>query len=373
MLRAAVVNCGTSINQTQSCGSSLACHCFSARRKLPKSSRRQEDTDPRPPGGAGPPPTMSPMAQADRWDRHVSKLIFILFVAGAVLMCVGVLMSVFGFQACYYEAHTKCSLLLKVAGPSCVVMGLGAVILARSRARLQLLEGRRRGSQQDPDAAFLCGESRQFAQCLIFGVLFLTSGLLISVLGIWVPGCDASWTQEPLNETDTAASEPQICGFLTLQILGPLIVLVGLCFFVAAHIKKRNSTDGSQDAAASEEGQAPSTEPVHVTVGDSVIIFPPPPPPYFPESSASGATRSPQANRLHQHESPPSYYSIFNFRTPAPEGLVAASARERESVYTISGTCSALEGSTAPHLPPDSPPPVYEEKGVTAVTSPPPP
>ncbi|ELV10807.1 Transmembrane protein 171 [Tupaia chinensis] len=214
---------------------------------------------------------MSPAADAEpdgnQRDRHVSKLIFFLFVFGAVLLCVGVLLSIFGFQACQHEPLPHCSTVLKVAGPSCAVIGLGAVILARSRARLQLLEGRRQGSQTDPDRAFICGESRQFVQCLIFGFLFLTSGMLISILGIWVPGCGADWGQEPLNETDTGDSEPQICGLLSLQIMGPLIVLVGLCFFVVAHIKKKNNLSAGGDASENEEGQTQSTDPVQVTVG----------------------------------------------------------------------------------------------------------
>lgn len=221
--------------------------------------------------GKGPLLAMSPVAAAEpdgvQPDRSVSKVIFFLFVFGAILLCVGVLLSIFGFQTCQYKTFPDCSMVLKVAGPACAAVGLGAVILARSRARLQLREGHLRGSQADPDRAFLCGESRQFAQCLIFGFLFLTSGMLISILGIWVPGCGSDWAQEPLNETDTADVEPQICGFLSLQIMGPLIVLMGLCFFVVAHVKKRNNLNVGQEASEAEDRQIQNTEPVQVTVG----------------------------------------------------------------------------------------------------------
>ncbi|XP_037657971.1 transmembrane protein 171 [Choloepus didactylus] len=301
-------------------------------------------------------------------DRHVSKLIFCLFVFGIILLCVGVLLSIFGFQACQHGTFPDCSMVLKVAGPSCAAVGLGAVILARSRARLQLRARRRRGNREDADQAFICGESRQFAQCLIFGFLFLTSGMLISILGIWVPGCGSDWMQEPLNETDPADAEPRICGFLSLQIIGPLIVLVGLCFFVVAHIKKRNNLTSGQEASESEEGQTQSMEPVRVTVGDAVIIFPPPPPPYFPESSASAVTRGSGASALLPNENPPSYYSIFNYGTPAPEGPGVALGRDHESIYTISGTNSFSEISHPPHLSSESPP-RYEEKENTATTS----
>ncbi|XP_042546814.1 transmembrane protein 171 isoform X2 [Dipodomys spectabilis] len=298
----------------------------------------------------------------DHRDGHVTKLIFFLFVFGAVLLCVGVLLSIFGYQACQYKPIPDCSLVLKVAGPSCAVIGLGAVILARSRARLQLREGRQPGSNQaDNDQAFICGESRQFAQCLIFGFLFLTSGMLISILGIWVPGCGSDWVQESLNETDTVDTEPPICGFLSLQIMGPLIVLVGLCFFVVAHVKKKNNSSMHQDTAEGEEGHTQNTEPVQVTVGDSVILFPPPPPPYFPESSVSAGTRSLGAHSVLPSENPPSYYSLFHHRTPTPESEGAVSAGGREAVYTISGTNTLPEVTLPSHLSLDSPP-RYEEK-----------
>ncbi|KAB1280812.1 Transmembrane protein 171 [Camelus dromedarius] len=315
---------------------------------------------------------MSPAAAAEpdgfQRARNVSKLIFFLFVIGAILLCVGVLLSIFGFQACQYDTPTNCSMILKVAGPVCAVVGLGAVILARSRARLQRSEARLRGNQGDSDRAFLCGESRQFVQCLIFGFLFLTSGMLISILGIWVPGCGSDWASEPLNETDADDAEAEICGFLSLQILGPLIVLVGLCFFVVAHIKKRNNLNVGQDALEREERQTQNVEAVHVTVGDAVIIFPPPPPPYFPESSASTAARSPGADSLLPNENPPSYYSIFNYGTPTPESQGVASERDCATVYTISGTASSSETLHAPHLSSELPP-RYEEKESAATLS----
>lgn len=225
----------------------------------------------------------------DQRDRHVSKLIFFLFLFGAVLLCVGVLLSIFGYQACQRKALSHCNMVLKIAGPSCAVIGLGAVILARSRARLHLREGQRRGLQ-DPDQSFICGESRQFAQCLIFGFLFLTSGMLISILGIWVPGCGADWEREPLNETDTGETEPQICGFLSLQIMGPLIVLVGLCFFVVAHVKKKNNLSSSRDTSEIEGGHAHSMEPVHITVGECRLSV------HFAQVSVGIASRPPQAS-----------------------------------------------------------------------------
>ncbi|XP_007486577.2 transmembrane protein 171 [Monodelphis domestica] len=307
-------------------------------------------------------PATAPEPGGDVSGRRISKIIFFLFVFGVVLLCAGILLSIFGFQTCQYETLIDCSAVLKIVGPSCAVIGLGTIILARSRAKLQLRERQLQGNQVDPDTFFLCGESRQFAQFLIFGFLFLTSGMLISVLGIWVPGCNPGWPQPPFNDTDASSTEPQACGFLSLQIMGPLIVLIGLCFFVVAHIKKRHDLSSSQDSSESEERRSQNNEPVQVTVGDAVIIFPPPPPPYFSDASTSAvATHSSASNNLPPSENPPSYYSIFNYGTQTSEVEGAVSYRNPESIYTISGTNLSSETSLASHISSELPP-RYEEK-----------
>ncbi|XP_068941503.1 transmembrane protein 171 isoform X1 [Petaurus breviceps papuanus] len=315
-------------------------------------------------------PATSPEPGGDVSGRRISKIIFFLFVFGVILLCAGILLSIFGFQTCQYETLPDCSAVLKIVGPSCAVVGLGAIILARSRAKLQLRERQLQGNQVDPDSFFLCGESRQFAQFLIFGFLFLTSGMLISVLGIWVPGCNSGWPQPPFNDTDTSSAEPQACGFLSLQIMGPLIVLIGLCFFVVAHIKKRHNLSSSQDSSESEERRSHNNEPVQVTVGDAVIIFPPPPPPYFSSASTSTvATHNSASNSLPLSENPPSYYSIFNYGTQVPEVQGAVSYRDPESIYAISGTNSSPEMSPASHISSELPP-RYEEKETVNVDHP---
>lgn len=315
---------------------------------------------------------MSPAVQLAevRHDRRVSLLVFALFVGGAALLCVGALLALFGFQACA-AAAPDCSVGLRVAGPACAALGVGGLILARSRARLQRRQRRRRGAPADPGPAFACGESRQFAQCLVLGFLLLASGMLVSVLGVWAPGCGAAWAQEPLNDTDAAADEPPICRLPSLQILGPLVVLLGLCFFVGAHVKRRSGLGARPDGHDGHDGEEPparsqSTEPVQVAVGDAVILFPPPPPPYFPEAPASAGTQAAGPSEL-----PPSYHSLFSDRTPTPERHRAASSRDRESVYTISGTTSLSENPQPPHFASELPP-SYEEKDTAVATSSPP-
>lgn len=152
----------------------------------------------------------------------------------------------------------------KVLGPALAVIGLGAVVMARSKARLEARRRESEGNQTDPDSLFLCGESRQFVQFLIFGFLFVICGILISILGVWVPGCIATPPSQNVTGTETTYRN---CGFLSLQIMGPLIVLIGLCFFVVAHIKKRQSFPDHNESVLDEEPHSPTDEPFQITVG----------------------------------------------------------------------------------------------------------
>ncbi|XP_053556438.1 transmembrane protein 171 [Bombina bombina] len=281
---------------------------------------------------------------------RTSKFIFFLFVFGVVLFCGGFLLSIFGFQTCQSNSITHCSLSFKIVGPSLAVIGLASVLLARSRARLELRRRELEGDQTDPDSFFLCGESRQFIQFLIFGFLFVTSGILISVLGVWIPGCNAGGHNQPVNGTVTPYRN---CGFLSLQIMGPLIVLVGLCCFVVAHIKKKHNLNESSESSIDDE-QQPSDEPYHITVGDAVIMFPPPPPPYFSDPLSQGVNHG--VNALPDH--PPSYNSIFNRRA---QHSGQGSLREREDIYTIGLQSHSSETYSNPYFSLD-PPPKYEEK-----------
>ncbi|KAJ1209122.1 hypothetical protein NDU88_004500 [Pleurodeles waltl] len=245
---------------------------------------------------------------------------------------------------------------LKVLGPSLAALGLGSIVVAKSRARLYFRQRPLQGDQVDTESFFLCGENNQFAQFLIFGFLFLASGLLISVLGMWVPGCSTGSHHQQGNNTSTPNIEFQSCGLLSLQIMGPLIVLVGLSFFVVAHIKKKHIPTPNEEESL-EEQPAPASVPFQITVGDAVLAFPPPPPPYFAEP------HSPWSNslniRLQNGENPPSYSSIFNGRLSviSPD---RAEDRGPESVYTISVT-SPSDILPGPNYVSD-PPPKYEEK-----------
>ncbi|XP_018413738.1 PREDICTED: transmembrane protein 171 [Nanorana parkeri] len=283
---------------------------------------------------------------------RTSRFIFFMFVFGVMLFCAGFLLSIFGFQSCQSDNLVNCSMTFKVLGPALAVIGLASVVLARSRARLEARRRQSEGDQTDPDSFFLCGESRQFVQFLIFGFLFVTCGILISILGVWLPGCGAGPPSQNGTGTETTYRN---CGFLSLQIMGPLIVLIGLCFFVVAHIKKRNSSPDHNESIIDEEPQSPTDEPFQITVGDAVIIFPPPPPPYFADPLSPG---SGQGTPLPRSDNPPSYNSIFNIRS---RNIGQGNIQDQESIYTISLPSEPAEVYTNPYFSSD-PPPKYEEK-----------
>ncbi|XP_073480431.1 transmembrane protein 171 isoform X2 [Aquarana catesbeiana] len=281
-----------------------------------------------------------------------SRLIFIMLVFGVMLFCAGFLLSIFGFQTCQLDNFNNCSLTFKVLGPALAVIGLGSVVMARSKARLEARRRQCEGDQTDPDSLFFCGESRQFIQFLIFGFLFVACGILVSVLGVWIPGCGSVSPSQNVTGTGTSYRN---CGLLSLQIMGPLIVLIGLCFFVVAHIKKKRSFSDNNESIIDEEPQSPIDEPFQITVGDAIIIFPPPPPPYFADPSSSGTG---QGSPLPRSDNPPSYNSIFNIRS---RNIGQGSIRDQESIYTISLPSEPPEAYTNPYFSSD-PPPKYEEK-----------
>ncbi|KAM8960826.1 transmembrane protein 171 [Pelodytes ibericus] len=295
-------------------------------------------------------PTFLSFAFGSQSPGRTSRYIFFMFVFGVMLFCAGFILSIFGFQSCQLNSFSKCNMTFKVVGPALAVIGLASVLLARSRAKLEQRRRELAGDQTDPDSAFLCGESRQFIQYLIFGFLFVTCGILISILGVWIPGCNS--LSPSINGTN---SNYRNCGFLSLQIMGPLIVLTGLCFFVIAHIKKKHNFSDSNESI-DDEPQTPVDEPFHITVGDAVIIFPPPPPPYF--STSSMTTPSQGGNAMSTSENPPSYSSIFNLRARLGG---RNSVHDRESVYTIPIPSQSTEPYTNAYFPSD-PPPKYEEK-----------
>uniref|UniRef100_A0A8C6VFH6 Transmembrane protein 171 n=1 Tax=Naja naja TaxID=35670 RepID=A0A8C6VFH6_NAJNA len=184
-------------------------------------------------------------------NGHPRKFISFLFVFGITLLCAGFLLSMFVLQTCPSGAFGDCKGAFKIIGPLLAVVGLVCIILAQSRAKDYLRDVQ---LQDDQVYGFVfCQGNCQFAQFLVFGFLFLTSGMLISVLGIWIPGCSPGWRYQQFNHSNTSGIELQDCGFHSVQTMGPLIVLIGLCFFVIAHIKKKQNLNLIQESSVSEE------------------------------------------------------------------------------------------------------------------------
>ncbi|XP_053310407.1 transmembrane protein 171-like [Spea bombifrons] len=238
--------------------------------------------------------------------RQANTFIFFLFVFGGVLFCAGFALSIYGFQSCQSDNFSSCNMTYKVLGPSLAVIGLASLLMARSTARLERRRGELSGDQTDPGSLFLCGESRQFVQYLTLGILFVTFGILISIPGVLIPECKK--VSQHGNGIDITSKN---CGSsLSLQIMGPVIVLIGLCLFVGAHINKKYNVNDTSDV--DEEPQIPRNGPFCITVGDEVILFPPPPPQYFDDVTSASICHEDSTVPL--NESPPSYRSIFNIR-----------------------------------------------------------
>ncbi|XP_056408402.1 transmembrane protein 171 [Hyla sarda] len=281
----------------------------------------------------------------------VSRLIFLMYLFGGVFFCAGFLLSVYVFQACKVGVQDYCTTTFKVLGPSVAVLGLASVVLAKSRSRMEATRRPLPDGITDPDHLFLFGESRQFFQCLIFGVLMVTCGVLVSILGAWIPGCKESFPDQNI----TGSSTNRTCGLLSLQILGPVIILIGLGFFVMGHFKKKRHRLNHEDPVNDEEQpQAPRDGQFHVTVGDTVIIFPSPPPPYFedPLSQVAGSVGPTRDGN------PPSYNSIFNMRGQNDGSNIAD---QECTVYTIPLPSYSNECYSNVYFASD-PPPKYEEK-----------
>ncbi|XP_072215858.1 LOW QUALITY PROTEIN: transmembrane protein 171 [Excalfactoria chinensis] len=297
-----------------------------------------------------------PVPVGEASNGQHKKATFFLFLFGAILLCSGFILSVFTLQICPFETFSDCNVVLKASGPVLSVTGLLCILIARSRARLYISQ-RQLQNEQICSLFFYQGNC-QFAQFLIFGFLFLTSGMLISILGIWVPGCSPGWPSIQLNQTNSSDGDRQGCGILSFQILGPLIVLTGLCFFVIAHVKKKQNLNLNEEPLENEE-HSQSPESFQVTLGDAVLMFPPPPPPYFADPLSPAVTHCLVSSGL--PASPPPYHSVFGDGVQFADDGRTAAVRDDETIYTISVRSSPLGNSPAQFFS-SEPPPDYEEK-----------
>ncbi|XP_053323833.1 transmembrane protein 171-like [Spea bombifrons] len=195
--------------------------------------------------------------------RTSSKITFALFVFGWALLCGGSVLSIYGFASCQSDSCNT----YKVIGPVLAGIGLACSVMAELTA---IRERRRReleGDPSDPDRRFICGKSRRFAQFLIPGILLLACGVLLSIPGLVLPDC------RPASITEKTA---KVCVARMLKIA--IFAVFGLCSCIAACVSANYPE---------EDPEVARDQPVRVTAGDEVFMFPPPPPPH----SAGGHDR----------------------------------------------------------------------------------
>ncbi|MGH0176665.1 UNVERIFIED_CONTAM: hypothetical protein FKN15_073387 [Acipenser sinensis] len=184
----------------------------------------------------------------------------------------------------------------------------------------------------------------QYARILISGFLLVAVGLLVTVVGFWFPLCSPKL-------------EYKNCSFLPMQILGPMAVVVGLGLFITGCIRRKQNFNEMEENQALPEGLPNHSEPHHIIVGDSVVIFPTPPPAYFTE--APPLRTGNHGNISIGYESPPPYYSTFNQR-------VGTGLGDEESVYTIRVSRASIVGLPSHHsFLPELPPPYQKRESAS--------
>ncbi|NXL86654.1 TM171 protein, partial [Alectura lathami] len=290
------------------------------------------------------------------------KVTFALFLSGSILLCCGFLLLVFTVQTCPSETSSDCSGTVRASGPVLIVTGFICLLVARSRTSLQV-DGRL--SQNDQVHNFLLCQGRcRSAQFLIFGFLFLTSGMLVSILGIWIPSCSSGWPTVQLNRSSSSDGDHQGCVFLSFQVMGPLIVLTGLSFIVIAHIKKKQNFKRTEESLENEEcSQSPESVPV--TVGDATMMFPPPPPPYFADPRSQTVAQFVTSGDPPTSKNLPPSTVLSGIVQPADNKSTIA-VRDYESMYTISMSSSPFVSVPMQFLSSESPPECEEAASAAA-------
>ncbi|XP_019373217.1 PREDICTED: transmembrane protein 171 [Gavialis gangeticus] len=304
-------------------------------------------------------PVAVPVPCGEENKGHCRKFIFFISVFGVVLLCAGFLLLVFIFQSCPSETSSDSNAGLKAVGLVLSVAGLACALLVRSREKFHL----RQRQLQNAQVLSLTSSQRscQSAYLLIFGFLVLTSGILIGILGIWVPSCSPERQHLQLNQTIASEVGHQGCGFLSLQIVGPFLVLTGLCLLVIAYTKRKQNLNLCQESSESE-GQPPILETFQATADNIVMALPPPP--YFIETQSLTIADRRTTYRQGLNENPRSYHSLFNNRAQLEGIKKTIAVGEHESIYTISRSC-LLPGILRMLYFSSELPPSHEEKALT--------
>ncbi|XP_072372225.1 transmembrane protein 171-like isoform X2 [Scyliorhinus torazame] len=236
-------------------------------------------------------------------DRSSYKTGFFLFIFGVSFLSAGVIVATFGFQSCDRNGGS-CNVILKATGPSLCGIALVFILLSRSTTLINL---RQLVYSADQQCFLSCSKQDTFARFLIFGVLFCFSGVLLTMIGVWAITCPGTMEDEGFNLTSNTNGNEK-CKLLFLQIMGPVVTFIGICFLLISHVKKKVALSAEEECASGNNQQPHIAGTCQIAIDNSVLVLPPPPP-YFPEpppvvNDYNGICQSPPS------DSPPSYYSV---------------------------------------------------------------
>ncbi|XP_020374629.1 transmembrane protein 171 isoform X1 [Rhincodon typus] len=245
-------------------------------------------------------------------DRSSYKTGFFLLVFGVSFLSAGVIIATFGFQSCDRNGGS-CNVILKATGPSLCGIALVFLLLSRSKSLVNL---RQLAHSADQRCFLSCSEQDTFARFLIFGILFCFSGVLLTMIGVWAITCPGTKEGEGFNLTGKTNGNEK-CKLLFLQIMGPVVTFIGICFLLIAHVKKKVTLNPEEECPSRSNQQPHRSGPCQIAIDNSVLVLPPPPP-YFPEpppivNDYNGICQPVPS------DSPPSYYSVIYCRTQADE------------------------------------------------------
>ncbi|XP_051876529.1 transmembrane protein 171-like [Pristis pectinata] len=212
-------------------------------------------------------------------------------------------MTTFGFQSCDCDGVT-CSLILKATGPSLCGFALVLILLSRSRSLINLTQLEYSADQR---CYHSCSEQNSFAHFLIFGVLFCFSGMLLTTIGVWAVTCPGTMDGQGFNLT-IKVNENEKCKLLFLQIMGPAVTFVGICFLLMAHVKRKVVLRPDEENTSTNDQQPCMPGPCQIATDSSGLVLPLPPP-YFPEPPPM-VNDSCEVNHPTPSDDPPPYYSV---------------------------------------------------------------
>ncbi|XP_067885654.1 transmembrane protein 171-like isoform X2 [Heterodontus francisci] len=225
------------------------------------------------------------------------------FIIGVSFLSTGVIIATFGFQSCDRDGGS-CNVILKATGLSLCGIALVFILLSRSSTLINL---RKLAYSIDRRCFLSCGEEDSFTRFFIFGVLFCFSGVLLTMIGVWAITCPSTMEGQGFSLTSKTLGNEK-CKLLFLQVMGPVVTFIGICFLLIAHVKKKVALNAEEESTTTNNHQPHRLGPCHIAIDNTVMVLPPPPP-YFSEpppivNDCNGVCHPPA------NENPPSYYSV---------------------------------------------------------------